>query len=184
LRFAIGFLMIALLGGLFWWGLRSGSAANGRPVPTSALVKSEKPAPDFSMPTLEPYLLEWGETLTLSQFVGDKPIILNFWASWCLPCRREAPLFERYWQQYKDRVLFLGVNFQDKPIDADAFIKEFSMTFPSGSDPKAKIGIDYGIFGLPETFIISKEGKVVAKQVGEISEAQLKGYLSQVLGTP
>jgi cytochrome c biogenesis protein CcmG, thiol:disulfide interchange protein DsbE len=184
MRYVIGFFIVGVLGGLFWWGLRSGSAANGRPVPSSVLVADAKPAPDFTMPTLEPYLLEWGETLTLSQFVGDKPIVLNFWASWCLPCRREAPLFERYWQQYKDRILFLGVNFQDQAADAEAFIEEFKMTFPSGSDPKAKVGIDYGIFGLPETFIISKDGKVLAKQVGEMTQDALEGYVNQLLETP
>lgn len=180
MRYVVTFFIVATLGALFLWGLRMGSGAS-RAVPGSELVKGEKIAPDFSMPTLEPYLLEWGNTLTLSQFVGDKPIILNFWASWCLPCRREAPLFERYWQRYKDRVLFLGVNFQDQTADAVAFIKEFNITFPSGADPKANIGIDYAIFGLPETYIIGKDGKVVAKQVGEITEDALEGYLQQVL---
>jgi cytochrome c biogenesis protein CcmG/thiol:disulfide interchange protein DsbE len=179
-RYVINFFIIATLGGLFFWGLRSGAGVT-KAVPPSELVRAEKTAPDFSMPTLEPYVLEWGDTLTLSQLVGDKPIILNVWASWCVPCRREAPLFESYWQRYRDRVLFLGVNFQDQAADAEAFIKEFNMTFPSGADPKAKIGIDYGIFGVPETFIIGKDGKVLARQVGEMTEDALEGYLQQVL---
>lgn len=179
LRLVSSFLLVGLLGGLFWWGLRRD--ANSLP---SQLTAGKKSAAEFSMPTLEPYRSTLGETLTLSKLVGGKPIVLNFWASWCPPCRREAPLFERYWRQYRDRILFVGANFQDNEAGALAFIREFDLTFPSGADPQGRVGVEYGVYGMPETFFITKAGKVLVRHVGEIREAQLEGYLRQLLVAP
>lgn len=172
----VGVLLIALLGGLFWWGMRRDASA----LP-SQLAQAQEPAPDFALPTLKPYQAEWGETLTLSELVGPKPIVLNFWASWCPPCRRESPMLEAAWRRYRNRVLFLGINFQDGDEAARAFIREFGLTFPSGADPRGRVGVDYGVYGLPETFFINSEGRVLARHVGELSASQLEGYLRQLL---
>ncbi|MBF6593753.1 MAG: TlpA family protein disulfide reductase [Thermaceae bacterium] len=176
MRGLIGVLLILLIGGVFWWGMRRDAT-----VLPSQLALGQKPAPDFTAPTLRPYRAQWGNYLTLSKLVGKQPIVLNFWASWCPPCRREAPLLSRYGERYKGRVLFLGLNFRDGEEAALAFIREFDLTFPSGTDPEGRIGIDYGVYGLPETFFISKAGKVLARQVGEVNEKQLQDYLEQLL---
>lgn len=179
MRLLIGILVIALVGGLFWWGMRRDAT-----VLPSQLAKEQKPAPDFTLPTLKPYRSEWGKSLTLSKLVGSKPIVLNFWASWCPPCRREAPMLEAAWQDYKDRVLFVGVDFQDGEEAALVFIREHNLTFPSGSDLQGRIGVDYGVYGLPETFFITKGGKVLARHVGELNRTRLEGYLKQLLSSP
>jgi len=175
-RLGIGLALILLLGSLFWWGTRRDATA----LP-SQLAQGRKPAPDFSLPMLKPYRAEWGDTLTLSKLVGKKPIVLNFWASWCPPCRRESPLLEATWRRYKDRVLFVGVDFQDGEEAALAFIKEFSLTFPSGADPRGTVGVDYGVYGLPETFFITPQGQVLIRHVGEMNAQQLEGYLKRLL---
>lgn len=160
-----------LLAGGYWWATqRGGSEAAGREV-----------APDFSLPTLEPYREKWGETLELSDYVGKTPIVVNFWASWCPPCREEAPMLQKKWQEYQGQVQFIGVNFQDREEPALAFIEEFGLTFPSGADSRAEVSIDYRMLGLPETYFIDLEGNIAARHTGLINEEQFLGYLRPLL---
>ncbi len=167
-------IWVLLLGGLFFWGMQ-------RPNPnelTSVLVG--KPAPSFSLPLLEPYRPAFGEEMGISPGL-DKPVLLNIWASWCIPCRTEAPLLERYYQQYKDQVLFLGVNVQDREEEALRFVRQYGLSFPSVYDGRGRIGIEYGYYGVPETFVIDRSGIVRARHAGELNQAQLEAYLRQVL---
>ncbi|GAB5603230.1 TlpA disulfide reductase family protein [Thermus sp. FJN-A] len=175
MRFGIVFALLALMAGLFLFGLRRDPS-----LLPSVLAEKQKPAPEFTLPVLLPYRAAWGEELRLSQHFG-RPIVLNFWASWCPPCRREAPMLEAYWQRYQDQVLFLGVNFQDTEEAALAFIQEFGLSFPSVADPRGRVGIDYGVYGLPETFFIDAEGRVLARHVGELKPKDLEGYLRALL---
>lgn len=167
-------IWVLLLGGLFYWGMQ-------RPNPNelkSVLVG--KPAPSFRLPLLEPYRAQYGPEMGIGEGL-DKPVLLNIWASWCIPCRTEAPLLERFHQQYKDQVLILGVNVQDKEAEALKFVQQYGLTFPSVYDGRGRIGIEYGYYGVPETFVIDRNGTVLARHAGELSEAQLQGYLRQVL---
>ncbi|RIH79650.1 Thiol:disulfide interchange protein CycY [Meiothermus taiwanensis] len=167
-------ILVLLLGGLFYWGMQ-------RPNPNelkSVLVG--KPAPSFSLPLLEPYRAQYGPEMGVRAGLG-KPVLLNIWASWCIPCRTEAPLLERFHQQYKDQVLILGVNVQDSEAEALKFVQEYGLTFPSVYDARGRIGIEYGYYGVPETFVIDRHGVVLARHAGELSEAQLRGYIEQVL---
>jgi cytochrome c biogenesis protein CcmG/thiol:disulfide interchange protein DsbE len=112
-------------------------------------------APDFTLTTLQ------GETITLSDLRG-KVVVINFWASWCGPCRVEAPVLERVWQQYKDRgVVLLGVAYTDTESGARAFIAEFNQTYPNGLDLGTRISDQYHITGVPETFVVDQNGDVV-----------------------
>ncbi len=80
-------------------------------------------------------------------------MVVDFWASWCVPCRQEAPLLEATWRAYRDQgVVFVGVNFQDEERAARRFLDEFGITFPNGPDPGSRIAIDYGVYGIPELF--------------------------------
>ena len=80
-------------------------------------------------------------------------MVINFWASWCPPCREETPLLERTWRSYKYQdVLFVGVNIQDTEEDARVYLEEFDITYPNGLDRHGKVTVDYGIIGLPVTF--------------------------------
>ena len=175
MRFGIVLALLVLVAGLFLFGLRRDPS-----LLPSVLAEKRKPAPDFTLPILPPYRKAWGETLRLSRLFG-RPIVLNFWASWCPPCRREAPMLQAYWRRYQDQVLFIGVNFQDTEEAALAFIREFGLSFPSVADPRGRVGIDYGVYGLPETFFIDPEGRVQARHVGELKPKDLEGYLRTLL---
>ena len=168
------FAIVLALGGLFWWGMQRDPGEL-----KSVLVG--RPAPDFELPLLPPYRAEWGERFRLSEHRG-KPVVLNFWASWCYPaCYEEAPVLEAAWRAYKDRVLFFGINTQDKEAAALEFIRRFGLTFPQGYDPRGKVGIDYGMYGVPETFFIDAEGRVRYRHAGAIEAPDLEKRLAEVL---
>lgn len=119
-------------------------------------------APDFEFRLLD------GSVMRLSDYRG-RVVFLNFWASWCPPCRAEAPLLEFTWRQVKDRgVIFLGVNIQDTEQGAQRFIEEFGITYPNGRDPQSRIAINYGVYGIPETFFIDREGRITYKHIGAL----------------
>lgn len=109
-----------------------------------------------------------GGTISLKDLRG-KVVLINFWASWCPPCREEAPTLEAAWKRYKDKdVVFVGVNIQDNEKDARAFIKEFGITYVNGRDLSKRVSVDYGVWGIPETFFIDREGRITYKQVGAV----------------
>jgi cytochrome c biogenesis protein CcmG/thiol:disulfide interchange protein DsbE len=102
------------------------------------------------------------------------PVVLNFWASWCDPCAAEAPLLERAWQHSKRQgVLFLGLDMQDLRGDARTFLSDLGISYPGIRDPGKKTAKRYGATGIPETYFISPEGRVVAHVVGAVSREQL-----------
>jgi cytochrome c biogenesis protein CcmG/thiol:disulfide interchange protein DsbE len=111
--------------------------------------------------------------LALEELRGT-PVVLNFWASWCDPCAEEAPALEAAWRRWQRRgVLFLGLDMQDLRDDARAFLDEHGITYPSVRDPGKKTSKDYGATGIPETYFISAEGRVVGHCIGAASRAQL-----------
>lgn len=109
--------------------------------------------------------------------------VLNFWASWCIPdCSDEAPDLQRVWEQYRNRgVVIVGVDIQDHAAAAQAFISRFAQTFPNGMDQTGKISIDYGVYGVPETFVIDQRGRIVFKQAGAITDSLLAAQLIPLL---
>ena len=112
-------------------------------------------APDFEITTFA------GDTVRLSDLRGQV-VVLNFWASWCIPCREEAPMLETLWQDYRDRgVVVLGVAYADVDADSRAFIDEFNITYPNGADAGTTISKNqYHILGVPETFVIDQSGNI------------------------
>lgn len=169
------FLAAFLLVGVFWWGLQQDP---GR-LPSVLLGK---PAPDFTLPLLAPYREAWGETLHLADHLGKKPILLNFWASWCYPaCYEEAPVLEEAWQRYRGRVLFIGVNVQDSEEGAVGFLRQFGLSFPQVFDGPGRVGVDYGMYGIPETFVIDGQGRVVRRYPGAVTAERLEALLREVL---
>jgi len=109
--------------------------------------------------------------LSLADLRG-KAVFLNFWASWCPPCRAEARDLEAAWQKVKDKnLVFLGVALQDDEKNLRAFLKEFNVTYPNGRDELGKIAVDYGTWGIPESFFIDPQGRITYKHVGGIRAA-------------
>ena len=122
-----------------------------------------------------------GRTIRLQDFRG-KAVFLNFWASWCPPCRAEAKALEATWQKNKERdVVFLGIDIQDTDEDARAFLQEFGVTYMNGRDPSGKIAVDYGVWGIPETFFIDPSGGITYKHVGEIGAQTITAKLDGAL---
>lgn len=133
---------------------------------------SSGPAPDFTLTTFD------GETIRLSQFRG-KVGVINFWASWCIPCRDEAPFLEKTWRAYKDRdVVFIGVDWNDPESNAQAYIKEFNITYLNGPDIGNKIGYVYRIKGVPETYFVGKDGNLHGNVLGPITPDS--SYMTQI----
>jgi cytochrome c biogenesis protein CcmG, thiol:disulfide interchange protein DsbE len=134
------------------------------------------PAPSFSLPSID-----GTEDVGLRALAG-KTVVLNFWATWCLPCRREASGLERMSVAYRSEgVRFLGVNERDDNAAARAFVREFQISFPSVSDPSGSLADDYNLFGMPTTFVIDPTGTIRYRFVGYVTEASLRGALDRVL---
>ena len=131
------------------------------PQPASPLLG--KPAPDFRLTALD------GSTVDLAGLRG-RPVIVNFWASWCVPCREEAPLLRRVQEEYRDRdLVVLGVIFEDSPENAGAFMQRYDQRYPGLLDPDGRTAVDYGVFGIPETYFVRRDGIVTYKQTGAIT---------------
>jgi cytochrome c biogenesis protein CcmG, thiol:disulfide interchange protein DsbE len=112
-----------------------------------------------------------GKKLTSDDLRG-KAVFLNFWASWCPPCRAEAKDLEAAWQRVKDKnMVFIGVALQDTDQNSLEFLKEFNVTYPNGKDESGKIAVDYGTWGIPESFFIDPQGRITYKHVGGIRAA-------------
>ena len=123
-------------------------------------IKDPSPAPGFTLPDLE------RGKVSLKDFRG-KLVMLNFWASWCVPCREEMPAMERLYQRYKDRgFVILGVNIKDDKKSAISFVRELKITFPIGFDPNGEVGLLYGAWGLPATYLIDTKGIALARAWG------------------
>ncbi len=166
-------VLLILVGILFWWGINN----SGDTTLPSALIG--KPAPEFTRDVLPMYRSEWKASQSLANFTG-KPVVLNFWASWCPPCRDEAPLLEGFWQKYRSQLMVLGIAVKDAPKDSENFARQYGMTFPSLIDLEGRLMIEYGVYGQPETFVIDKNGIVLLRHVGPLVEADLPGILSML----
>ncbi|MGH3137543.1 MAG: TlpA family protein disulfide reductase [Gaiellaceae bacterium] len=147
----------------------------------AAAARGERPqAPDF---TLE--RLDRDGDLTLSSLEG-KAVVLNVWASWCIPCKEEAPFLEQVWQQDRDRdLVVIGLDAKDFRADARRFMTRFGLTFPIVYDGPGDTLGGYGVTGFPETFVIDREGKVVEAFAGAVNakadRARLRAAIERAL---
>jgi cytochrome c biogenesis protein CcmG/thiol:disulfide interchange protein DsbE len=132
-------------------------------------------APDFTIKTYD------GKTFKLSQYRGQV-VLVNFWASWCGPCRSEASDLNAIWREYKDRgVVFIGVGHLDNENDAKAFIDEFDIPYMAGPDILTDASTKYRVKGVPETYIIDKQGNLVVTIPGPTTAANLRPILDRLI---
>lgn len=149
----------------------------------AATDRPDDVAPDFQMQFFNGYEWEDGPTAQLSDFKG-RPVVLNFWASWCVECKIEADLLEDTWQAYRDDgVVFLGVAYIDVEPKSLEYLEEYHITYPNAPDLRSTISSKYDITGVPETFFIDKEGNVVHIQLGPVNETMLTGLIDQMLAS-
>ena len=167
-----GFL--ALLG---WASLKSGGNPGGLGVNNEfgQVDISSKPAAEFTL------ALNSGNEMSLSDLRG-KVVLVDFWASWCTPCRQEAPVLSRVYLEYAGQpVEFVGVNIWDRNQDALDFLEAFETTYPNGVDEAGSIAIDYGVRGIPEKLFIDQEGVVRQKFVGPMQADALRAAIDGLL---
>ena len=176
------FLALFVLLGLLGWGLirQRGAVSNFGVNDGPAAVKMlNRPAADFSGQLYEPFQGE--SEFRLSAYRGQV-VVVNFWASWCPPCREEAPLLEQTWRKYKEQgVLFIGINIWDTEQGARAYMEEFDITFPNLVDERGRIAVEYGVTGIPETFFITPTGMISRKVIGAINRTTLEQNIQEAI---
>jgi len=161
----VTFACILALLGLLAWGLRKVQAG---PLSTGM-------APDFTITDFD------GTIVTLSELRGQV-VIINFWASWCPPCREEAAYLEETWRKYEGKgVVFIGVDWVDTEKEALAYIDEFDITYLNGPDIGTRIAQAYNIQGVPETFFVAKNGELRGVHIGPLQSPQLDEKIEELL---
>lgn len=168
--------VLLIVGTLFLLGLVAIMAVNMISVGSTDLQNQN--ATDFNLVLFDQYDQD---RLTLSELRGQV-VVINFWASWCVECYKEAALLEEAWQDYKDQdVMFIGVDYLDTQKEALAYIAKYGVTYPNGPDLGSKISEAYAITGVPETFFINKDGTIAHIQIGSIEKPALYGLLDKLV---
>jgi cytochrome c biogenesis protein CcmG/thiol:disulfide interchange protein DsbE len=153
----IGIILLVGLFAVFIWGIQE----------RESIQLSGGSAPAFELTTFD------GERIALTDLRGQV-VVVNFWASWCVECYKEAALLEEAYQDFKDQgVIFLGVDYLDTEKEALEYMAKYGITYPSGQDVGTKISRRYQITGVPETFFIDRNGEVAHVQIGAIERPQL-----------
>jgi thiol-disulfide isomerase/thioredoxin len=173
-----GLLIGAGLGLLILFGLGFGDRLFGTRSPGLAggEVRSpevDRPAPDFNLERLE------GGKIQLSELQG-RPVLVNFWATWCGPCVEEMPILEKSYQKHAGEYTLLAVNAGESPEQIQDFIKQMGLTFDVMLDPQNKVQGLYRLRGYPTSFLIDSDGVIRVQQIGPLSEKQLETYLQRV----
>lgn len=177
-RLLVGLAIVGPLIALFAFGLTT----DPRRVPTP-LAGME--APDFELEVMaldDDAEGEVPEVVSLAEHRGQI-VVVNFWASWCLPCRDEHVPLSRMADAYRDRgVAFFGILYNDSPGNARRWIAEMGgQSYPALVDPRSRTAIDYGVYGVPETYFIGRDGRIAYKVTGPVTERALIERLEAIL---
>jgi cytochrome c biogenesis protein CcmG/thiol:disulfide interchange protein DsbE len=171
--------ILLMAGSLLLLGLLAVMAINLQKIKSTDL--QDRQAPEFNLILFDHFEQD---QLSLSNLRGQV-VVVNFWASWCVECYKEAELLEQAWQDYKDRgVMFVGVDYLDTDKEGLAYMEKYGITYPSGPDLGSKISKDYAITGVPETFFIDREGHIMHVQIGPIERDDLYSLLDRLIAQP
>jgi cytochrome c biogenesis protein CcmG/thiol:disulfide interchange protein DsbE len=172
------FLVLAMIAGAalisagVLLSVAGGSGSEAQPEPSPAAGSKERPAPDFSLPDLN------GARVSLAQFRGQ-PVVVNFWATWCPPCRDEIPRLVEAYQREKDGVAFIAIS--DEPADVVApFVKENAIPYINLLDGGDRVSTAYGIKALPTTLFISRDGEIKVYYTGAMSARIIEEGLRRI----
>ena len=169
--------VVALLALLGWASVKSGGN------PGSLGVNQEFGQVDVAAGSAVEFSLTLydGRVVTLSDLRG-RVVMVDFWASWCTPCRQEAPILAEVYREYADQpVEFVGVNIWDRADDAANYLEAFGVPYPNGEDQSGTVAIDYGVRGIPEKFFIDREGVLRQKFVGPMHAEALRDAINALL---
>jgi cytochrome c biogenesis protein CcmG/thiol:disulfide interchange protein DsbE len=146
------------------------------------VVHQTKPPKVGSMaPVFDAQRLDGSGRFALSSLHGRVRVV-NFWATWCIPCKAETPTLERFWRRYRGRgVVFVGVDYNDVSTDALSFARKRGLTYPMVRDPSGKIASRYDVAAVPETFVIGRRGQLVEHFIGSIDSGDEKTVFAQTL---
>ena len=172
---AAAVLVVALLVALLTWQVVR--TDQGRALGAKVNAGRRPLAPSFTLDRLD------GKgTISLASLRG-KAVVLNFWASWCEPCKEESPRLESFWQQNRnDGVVVLGIDAQDFDFDAERFVDRYKLTYPILRDKHGSTLGHYGISGFPETWFVDRRGRLVGRHIeGPVSDADLERYVRLAL---
>ena len=169
-RVVLGLVALSLVGMV--WVLAKSFGTDPRAVPFKML--GEK-APNFSMKRLDT-----GEMVHFSDYAG-RPVILNFWATWCGPCKQEHPVLNWGAERFGDKVVFLGIVFEDTEANTTKFLKENGSTFLQLYDPTSTVAVDYAVAGVPETYFIDRNGIIQGKVAYPIDPQTLQSGVMELL---
>jgi cytochrome c biogenesis protein CcmG/thiol:disulfide interchange protein DsbE len=171
--------LVLIVGGILLLGWATVMAVSLQSVESTQLQGSK--AVDFTLPLFDQFDQE---QITLSELRGQV-VVINFWASWCVECYKEAALLEQAWKDYKGQdVIFIGVDHLDTEKDALAYMAQYGITYPSGPDLGDKISQTYAITGVPETFLIDKDGNIAHVQIGPVEKEFLYSLLDKLVAQP
>jgi len=173
--------LLLLMGGLLFGSIMGGvviltnstNTVTSQPVNYTEL-KAGNQMPDFELTSLD------NSTVNIKQFLG-KPVIINFWASWCIPCKQEMPLLERYYQDQNGKLIIIGINNEEPASIARSFGLENKITFPILLDLQGKIRDQFMIRGFPTSLFVDSKGIFVAEYIGALDDESIKSYL-QLIG--
>ena len=171
--------VLALFALLGWASARSSGTPGGFVVNSEfgQVRVSTDQAAEFSLELMT------GGSVALSQ-LGGEVVMVDFWSSWCPPCRQEAPVLTEVYKEYQDQpVEFVGVAIWDRPSDVQEHLSRYGVPYPNGIDEDGVIAIDYGVTGLPEKFFINGEGVIVKKFVGPMKASKLRAILDEILSS-
>lgn len=136
------------------------------------IAQENKKAPDFSLNSID------GKTIKLSDIKGKK-IILNFWATWCPPCRAEIPDFVKFYNENKDKVEIIGIAVSSRKEDVEAMVKKFNISYPVCLSDEKIENLYGGIQAVPTTFLIDEKGYIKFKKIGRMTEKELKEIIKK-----
>ncbi|MER0236742.1 DsbE family thiol:disulfide interchange protein [Fulvimarina sp. MAC8] len=177
---ALPLLLFAGLAGLFFYALHQNQL--GRDITEIPSVLIDKPAPKTVLPALEEMRTAGGEPIPGLDMSAphDKPMLVNVFASWCGPCRQEHPLLMELAKD--ERLDIVAINYKDKPANARGFLESLGNPYDAiGVDQKGAATIDWGVYGVPESFLVSTDGRIVYKQTGPFSERSFREELMPAL---
>lgn len=168
-------LVAAACGGGSGSGATDADAATGEGSAPPPAARGGEPEPTAEMETWD------GRMATIAELRGGKPGVVNFWASWCPPCIGEMPEFEEVHQALGDEVVFIGVNTQDEPEKAAQFAEQTGVTYLLTRDPQGEWARTFGVIGMPSTYFITADGRIVEDHAGALTKASLEEMINELL---